>query len=135
MAKDFISCKENCLLCKKAPRTCDNVFDTVIDKGKCGNYCSECGQSSAECNGKFRPFVRQKKYNINFSYFKPYFDVTLGKEVTSKHEITEHCKRNDMVYAGDKELTQQCAQNKLENEAKQEKIFNEGLEKELSKVL
>ena len=135
MAKDFVSCKENCNLCKKTPRTCDNIFDTVIDRGKCGEYCASCGQSSADCDGVFRALNRKPKYNINFNYFKPYFDVTLGREVQSKKEITEYCKRNDMVYAGDKELTQQCEQNKRENEQKQEKAFSEGLEKELSKVI
>lgn len=135
MAKDFKSCSENCLLCKKTPRTCDNVYDTVIDKGKCGCYCSECGQSSLNCDGVFKELPKQKKYNLNFSYFKPYFDVTLGKEVSSKREIDEYCKRNDMVYAGDKELSQQCKQNKAENEQKQNDAFNEGLKKELSRVM
>ena len=67
--------------------------------------------------------------------FKPYFDVTMGKEVTSKHEIDEYCKRNDMVYAGDKELTQQCAQNKRENAIKQDRAFVEGLAEKLGKVI
>ena len=40
-----------------------------------------------------------------------------------------------MVYAGDKELTQQCQQNKKENEVKQDKAFVKGLEEKLSKVL
>mgnify|MGYP006923264181 CR=1 FL=1 len=61
--------------------------------------------------------------------------MTLGHEVSSKREINEYCKRNDMVYAGDKELTQQCAQNKRENEIKQDKAFSEGLAKELGKIL
>jgi len=73
--------------------------------------------------------------NINVHTFKPYFDVTLGHEVQSKKEITEYCKRNNMVYAGDKELTQQCAQNKRENEARREKAFSEGLAERLAKVL
>ena len=133
MARDFISCSGNCNLCTKSQRLCDNVFDSVISKGECGNYCSECGQSSLDCDGTFKPFTKKK--GINFSYFKPYFDVTLGREVQSKHEITEYCKRNDMVYAGDAELTQQCKQNKQEQEQKQEKAFSEGLKKELSRVL
>ena len=61
--------------------------------------------------------------------------MTLGREVYSKKEITEHCKRNDMVYAGDKELTQQCEQNKRENAEKQDKAFVKGLEEKLSKVI
>ena len=103
--------------------------------GKCGSDCSLCSQSCAACNGIFKQWERKPKYNINFSYFKPYFDVTLGREVDSKHEITEFCKRNDMIYAGDKELTQQCEQNKKENEQKQTEAFTKGLEKELSRVL
>lgn len=103
--------------------------------GKCGSDCAECMQSCLNCNGVYEYWDRKPKYKINFSYFQPYFDVTLGREVQSKHEITEYCKRNNMVYAGDKELTQQCEQNKRENEVKQDKAFSEGLEKELSKVL
>jgi hypothetical protein len=67
--------------------------------------------------------------------FKPYFDVTLGKEVTSKREINEYCKRNNMVYAGDKELTQQCAQNKAENERRFNERFEAGLRQELLRRL
>lgn len=135
MAKDFKSCLENCLLCKKTPRTCDNVYDTVIDKGKCGSYCSECGQSCANCDGVFVPLPTKKKYNINFSYFKPYFDVGMGKEVTSRKEIDEYCRQNNLIYAGDKEISEQCKQNKRENEIKQKEAFKEGLVKELGKVL
>lgn len=69
--------------------------------------------------------------NINVHTFKPYFDVTMGKEVSSKHEINEYCKRNNMVYAGDKELTQQCAQNKKENAQRQERAFEQGLTERL----
>jgi hypothetical protein len=79
--------------------------------------------------------IDDKKYNINFSYFKPYFDVGMGKEVTSKKEIDDYCKQNNLVYAGDAEITQQCKQNKRENEIKQKEAFRSGLEKELSKVL
>ena len=68
-------------------------------------------------------------------YFKPYFDVTLGKEVSSKHEIDEYCKRNNKVYAGDKELAQQCEQNKRENEIKSDNKFVKGLEEKLLKSL
>lgn len=67
--------------------------------------------------------------------FKPYFDVTMGKEVSSRHEISEYCKRNDMVYAGDKELSQQCAQNKRDNAIKQDREFVKGLEEKLGKVI
>ena len=73
--------------------------------------------------------------NISVHTFKPYFDVTLGKEVTSKHEITEYCKRNNMIYAGDKELTQQCKQNKAESDAAFNRNFKDGLMKELSRVM
>lgn len=128
-------CIENCNICIYSPNTCKDTFVSAIDKGKCGHYCSECGQSCLCCDGEFKPFDRKPKYNINFSYFKPYFDVTLGHEVSSKSEIKEYCKRNDMVYAGDKELTQQCEQNKRENNAKFEKNFNDGLARELGKVL
>lgn len=67
--------------------------------------------------------------------FKPYFDVTMGKEVTSKKEIEEYCKKHDMVYAGDAELTQQCKQNKREREQKFNKQFSEGLKQELLRKL
>ena len=104
-------------------------------KGKCGNDCGDCIQSCLNCDGNFKLWVRKKSSNINVHTFKPYFDVTLGKTVESKHEINEYCKRNDMVYAGDKELTQQCNQNRAEREARFEQNFNAGLAKELSRIL
>lgn len=128
-------CTENCNICLQSPNTCNDTFASAIDKGKCGSYCSECSQSELCCDGIFKEIDKKPRYNINFSYFKPYFDVTLGREVYSKKEITEHCKRNDMVYAGDKELTQQCEQNKRENAEKQDKAFVKGLEEKLSKVI
>ena len=103
--------------------------------GKCGSDCGLCSQSCACCDGVFKEWERKPKYNINFSYFKPYFDVGMGREVTSKKEIDEYCKQNNLIYAGDKELTQQCKQNKRENEIKQKEAFRQGLEKELNKVL
>ena len=42
--------------------------------GKCGSDCSLCSQSCAACDGIFKQWERKPKYNINFSYFKPYFD-------------------------------------------------------------
>lgn len=100
--------------------------------GKCGNDCACCRQSCLNCDGNFVFWDKtKKKYNLNFFCFKPYFDVTLAKEVQSKHEINEYCKRNNMVYAGDKELTQQCLQNKAENAQKQEKSFEKNLTEKL----
>ena len=113
----------------------------------CGNKVTafrDCGPSTfCKCgNSKALSEVIEPKHiessgnsSVAVHTFKPYFDVTLGKVVESKHEISEYCKRNDMVYAGDKELTQQCEQNKRENEAKFDKKFSEGLVKELGKVL
>ena len=124
-------CTSNCNICTKSPNICDDTFISAIDKGKCGSYCSECSQSCLICDGVFKPIDKRPKYNINFSYFKPYFDVTLAKEVSSKHEINEYCKRNDMVYAGDKELTQQCEQNKRENAVKQDNAFEKSLTEKL----
>ena len=102
---------------------------------KCGCDCANCMQSSLNCDREFKFWDRKPKFNINIQTFKPYFDVTMGKEVTSKHEINEYCKHNNMVYAGDKELTQQCAQNKRENAIKQDKAFVEGLAEKLGKVI
>lgn len=104
----------------------------------------DCGQMvSCRCGGNqmLTEIIEPKhieyegESNINVHTFKPYFDVTLGKEVQSKHEISEYCKRNNMIYAGDKELTQQCAQNKRENEIKQEKQFEKGLTEKLCDYL
>ena len=71
----------------------------------------------------------------NIITFKPYFDVTMNKEVTSNAEIKEYCKRNNMVYAGDKELTQQCEQNKRENEIRLDREITEGLTKTIMERL
>ena len=91
--------------------------------------------ANTTCDEVFKPLDRKPKFNINIQTFKPYFDVTLGKTVESKREITEYCKRNDMVYAGDKELTQQCEQNKRENAIKQDKAFEKNLAEKLGKVI
>lgn len=103
--------------------------------GKCGNDCGICEQSCLNCDGTFREWKRKTNYNLNVHTFKPYFDVTLGKIVESKREISEYCKRNDMIYAGDKELTQQCEQNKKEQQIKSERRFNDGLIKELNRMM
>jgi uncharacterized metal-binding protein len=102
---------------------------------KWGKLCETCNQSCLNCDGVYKKFERKQKFNVNIQTFKPYFDVTMGKEVTSKHEINEYCKRNDMVYAGDKELTQQCAQNKKDTQIKQDRAFVEGLAERLGKVI
>lgn len=106
-----------------------------MGKGKCGNDCGNCTQSCLNCDGTFKEWKRKANNSYSVHTFKPYFDVTLGKIVESKHEISEYCKRNDMVYAGDKELSQQCTQNKHENEQKQSVSFINGLTQELYKVL
>jgi len=101
----------------------------------CGQDCTQCRKSALDCDEVFEYWDRKPTFNINIQTFKPYFDVTMGKEVTSKHEINEYCKRNDMVYAGDKELSQQCAQNKRENAIKQDRAFVDGLAEKLGKVI
>lgn len=101
---------------------------------KCGQDCRVCVQSCLNCDGKFKLWEKQAK-NINISTFKPYFDVTMGKEVTSRREIREYCKAHDMVYAGDKELTQECAKNKAENERRFYSSFEKGLKETLLKGL
>lgn len=106
-----------------------------MGKGKCGNDCGECRQSCLNCDGNFVLWERRPSYRINVKTFKPYFDVTMGKVVESQHEINEFCKRNDMVYAGDKELSQQCKQNKQENDYNRSVQFIDGLTQELSGVL
>lgn len=124
------NCTENCNICLQSPRICDDNFKSAIDKGSCGNYCSVCYQSCLCCDGVFKEAEKTKR-SIHFNCFKPYFDVTLGKEVSSKHEIDEYCKRNDMVYAGDKELTQQCKQNKRECAEKADRAFEANLTERL----
>ena len=101
----------------------------------CGGDCTICNQSALICDEVFKPIEQKPKFNINIQTFKPYFDVTMGKVVESKHEISEYCKRNDMVYAGDKELTQQCEQNKRDNAIKQDKAFVDNLAQKLGKVI
>ena len=101
----------------------------------CGGDCAICNQSALNCDEVFKPIERKQSFNINVISFKPYYDVTMGKEVTSQREINEYCKRNDMVYAGDKELSQQCAQNRKENAVKQDKAFADNLAAKLGKVI
>lgn len=101
----------------------------------CSGECAICSQSSLDCDGNFKEFERKPSYRFSVHTFKPYFDVTLGKEVSSMREIKDFCSRNDMVYAGDKELTQQCEQNKRDNAIKQDRAFVKGLEQQLGKVL
>lgn len=102
----------------------------------------DCGQTSPctiKCGGTHHlvEIIEPKHIEYdgesytNIQTFKPYFDVTLGKEVSSMREIKDFCSRNDMVYAGDKELSQQCEQNKRENAIKQDRAFVNGLEKKL----
>lgn len=67
--------------------------------------------------------------------FKPYFDVTLGKEITSEREIKEYCVKNNCIYAGDKEISQQCAQNKRKNVERQNREFRQNLTEQLMRTL
>ena len=98
--------------------------------GKCGSDCAGCAKSCLECDGVYKAWPRGKGY-VSVHTFKPYFDVTMGREVQSKREIREYCKQNGMVYAGDRELTQQCAQNKRYNEIKQDRAFEKNLTEKL----
>lgn len=107
--------------------------DFRIECSECQGMCEDCTQSVLNCDGKFEKWIKAKK-NVYIQTFKPYFDVTLGREVQSKREIIEHCKRNDMVYAGDKELAQQCEQNKRENDIKQDKLFEKNLTNRLMEI-
>ena len=100
---------------------------------KCNADCTICAQSNLECDGIFKEWPKTKKCAYVHT-FKPYFDVTLGREVTSKKEIKEYCAKNDCVYAGDKELTQQCEQNKRENEIKREQNFEKNLVNKLMEI-
>lgn len=104
-----------------------------MDK-KCGEDCKICAQSCLNCDGVFKLW-KKKAHSVNINTFKPYFDVTMGKEVSSKHEINEYCKRNNMIYAGDKELTQQCERNKAENERRYAEKFESGLREQLLRRL
>lgn len=116
---------------------CPACGEKVIAFRDCGasSFC-RCGSQKALAE-VIEPKHMESEESLGPSVqtFKPYFDVTLGKEVTSKREITEYCKRNNMVYAGDKELTQQCAQNKAENERRFNERFEAGLRQELLRRL
>lgn len=96
--------------------------------------CGNCAQSSLNCNGEFKPWIREK-CTVYSHVFQPYFDVSLGREVQSEREIKEYCAAHNCVYAGDKELSQQCAQNKKENIEKQNKEFRDGLTKKLMEIV
>lgn len=113
-------------------------FEFGSDRNKkCKNKnCSNCVYSCVNCdkeNGVYTEWHKSKSPNIQT--FKPYFDLTMNKEVTSKAEIKEYCKHNNMVYAGDKELTQQCEQNKRENEIRLDREITEGLTKTIMERL
>ena len=115
---------------------CNQCGEEVTAFRDCGeNIICRCGGNQTlinVINPKHIEYTGDVKVNVHT--FKPYFDVTLGKVVESKKEIDEYCKRNNMVYAGDKELSQQCAQNKAENEARLKKEFREGLTERLMKL-
>ena len=96
--------------------------------------CANCKQSILNCNGKFEQWIREK-CTVYAKVFQPYFDVTLGREVQSEQEIKNYCAENNCIYAGDKEITQQCAQNKKDNEQKFKREFRAGLENKLMEVL
>lgn len=104
----------------------------------------DCGQlSPCKCGANLHlTEVKEPTKHVEFngkSYtaihtFKPYFDVTLAKEVTSEREIKEYCAKNDCVYAGDKELSQQCEQNRRENAIKADREFTKNLTERLMSI-
>ena len=105
---------------------CPNCKAHVIAFRDCGKVSPcKCG-SNLNLTEVAEP-KKHVEYNGNYvtavHTFKPYFDVTLAREVQSEREIKEYCARNDCVYAGDKELTQQCEQNKRRNEERRDKEF------------
>lgn len=101
---------------------------------RCGEDCATCRQSVLDCDGKYEKWERQK-FNIAIHTFKPYFDVTLGREVLSRKEIDDFCREHNYIYAGDEEISQQCAQNKKEREEKFYSDFSKGLEQEIERTL
>ena len=111
-------------------------MDSIKDRRneRCGEDCSKCRQSVLCCDGIYEEWKPQK-FNIRIHTFKPYFDVTLGKEVTSKKQIDDFCKENDYVYASDEELSQQCEQNRKEREEKFYSDFKQGLTERIERTL
>lgn len=121
----------------------------IYECPKCGAKITafrDCGQitpCSIKCGGSLQLTNIIEPNHIedceihfpSVQVFKPYYDVTLGKEVSSMREIKEYCKANNMVYAGDKELSEQCEQNKRENAIKQDRAFAENLAQQLGKVI
>ena len=100
----------------------------------CNGDCTICAQSNLDCDGVFKEWVKKPVMGANFHIFKPYFDVGLGKVVNSKREIREYCKSYDMIYAGDKELTQQAKENREYNAKKQDREFEKKLVNKLLEV-
>ena len=113
---------------------------------KCGTQVTafrDCGKiSPCRCGANLQLVEviegKHVEYNGNnytaVHTFKPYFDYTLGKEITSEREIKEYCAKNNCIYAGDKELTQQCAQNKRRNEENFNKEFRKNLTEKLMSI-
>lgn len=103
----------------------------------------DCGElTPCRCGGNFKlvNVIEPKhiEYNgesiTNIHTFKPYFDYTLGKVIESKSEITEYCKKNNCIYAGDKELSQECNKNKKYNREKADKEFRKNLTEKLMQI-
>lgn len=85
--------------------------------------------------GKKVDYEEKQNDCANIITFKPYFDVGMGREISSKREIEKICKRDNLIYAGDKELTQQAHQNKRENDERQRREITQELQKEIMRKL
>lgn len=88
----------------------------------------KCGRA----NMGLKEFIEGKKVEFepvqgfsNIQTFRPYYDTGLGRMIESKEQIKEICKREGLVYAGDKEISQEAQRNKKYKEEK----FQQGLEK------
>lgn len=99
--KWFYSCP-NCGVLITAYRDCSD-----------SNTC-KCGSTlilKEKIEGKHVDYDDSNDF-ISIHTFKPYYDIGIGKEITSRKEIADICKKNNWVYAGDKELTQETKKNK-----------------------
>lgn len=103
------------------------------DNKNCKNKdCVNCRYSSLNCdieNGTFTFWKREDNAQmyVQTDSIKPYFDVAVGQEVSSRSQIRKICKQKGYVYGDDCDLTSDAKRNKEHIR----KAFVQGLHNEI----
>lgn len=111
--------------------TCNKCgFETYSYRNCNNDSCPKCDGRLIETNRIEKPIVEDDieiTTSVSTDSITPYFDVALGREISSKSEIRKICKEKGWVYGDSKDLDADAERNKRYNEEK----FRNGMMNEI----